>query len=100
MDFQRPFVDSALLTEYVTVDEETTRLYGSKVRAIEMSNADYAARYRKSAQQQKMKAPPLHGRIFTGYLVVRRLDSKDEYETWMPGDAFEDLYNHQAADAA
>ena len=39
-----------------------------------------------------MKPPPGTGRIFDGYLVVRKLGTSGQYETWMPALAFEDVY--------
>jgi hypothetical protein len=30
-----------------------------------------------------------------GYLVVRKLGTPDQYETWMPGKVFEELYEKQ-----
>jgi hypothetical protein len=91
-DFDSPFVDSAHLPTYVAIDTEEARLYGKSVRAIEMSNAEYSARYRKLSTERTMKSAPSHNRIFPGYLVVRKIDSKDEYETWMPDHVFEEIY--------
>lgn len=98
IDFQKPFIEKNKLSLYLASDNETAILYGEKVRAIEMSNVDYSIRYQKFSSEQKMKPPPRHGRIFAGYLVVRKLSSKDEYETWMPGDAFEDIYEVTSQD--
>jgi hypothetical protein len=39
-----------------------------------------------------MKPEPSHSRIFPGYLVVRKIDTKSEYETWMPDHVFEEIY--------
>jgi hypothetical protein len=91
-DFDRPFVDSAQLSTYVATDIGEARLYGKNVRAIEMSNAEYSARYRKLSTNRTMKPAPSHIRIFPGYLVVRKIDTKDEYETWMPDHVFEEIY--------
>jgi hypothetical protein len=91
-DFDRPFVDSSELPTYVTTDTEEARLYGKAVRAVEMSNAEYAARYRKLSVNRTMKPAPSHSRIFPGYLVVRKIDTKDEYETWMPDHVFDEIY--------
>ena len=91
-DFDRPFVDSKMLPNYVATDIEEARLYGCTVRAVEMSNAEYSARFRKLSADLTMKPPPSHGRIFPGYLVVRKIDTKTEYETWMPDHVFEEIY--------
>lgn len=42
--------------------------------------------------QQKMKYPPSAGRIFAGFIVVRNLGKKNQYETWMPDGVFEKQY--------
>lgn len=91
-DFDRPFVDSTQLSTYVATDIEEARLYGRSVRAIEMSNAEYSARYRKLSTDRTMKPAPSHHRVFPGYLVVRKIDTKDEYETWMPDHVFKEIY--------
>lgn len=91
-DFDRPFIESAQLPAYVATDIEEARLYGKSVRAIEMSNAEYSARYCKLSADLTMKPAPSHSRIFPGYLVVRKIDTKDEYETWMPDHVFEGIY--------
>lgn len=92
IDFTRPFVDRSQLDQYVALDEDTTREYGKTVHAVEMSNVDYSIRHRKLAERQTMKPPPSHNRIFAGYLVVRKLGTNSEYETWMPDHVFDDLY--------
>lgn len=91
-DFTRPFVDTSQLPTYVALDIDEARQYGKTVRAMEMSNAEYSARYRKLSANRTMKPAPSHQRIFPGYLVVRKIETKDEYETWMPDHVFEDLY--------
>lgn len=91
-DFNRPFVSTAALPEYEATDPEVARRYGRKVRATDMSNSEYGTRYGRLAKANNMKPPPSHGRIFAGYLVVRRLGTPEQYETWIPGHAFEDIY--------
>lgn len=91
-DFDRPFVDSKQLPNYLATDIEEARLYGGTVRAVEMSNAEYSARFRKLSVDLTMKPPPSHGRIFPGYLVVPKIGTKAEYETWMPDHVFEEIY--------
>lgn len=92
-DFNRPLIDRSALPLYVAVDSDVASDYGSKVRAVEMSNAEYDVRYKKNAATSRMKPPPSHHRIFPGYLVVRKLGTTEEYETWMPDHVFEDLYS-------
>ena len=91
-DFSRPFIDSAQLPSYMAIDVEEALLYGKIVRATEMSNAEYSARYRKLSNERTMKAAPSHNRIFPAYLVVRKIGSKNDYETWMPDHVFEEIY--------
>jgi hypothetical protein len=92
-DFNRPFIEAANLPEFFARDADVASDFGLKVRAAEMSNAEYGARYRKCAGGWKMKPPPSHQRIFPGYLVVRKLGTSGEYETWMPDHVFEELYS-------
>lgn len=88
----QPLLDSSKLPLYETFDPDVIARFGASVRAIVMSNTDYAFRHRQLATKQKMMQPPSHSRIFAGYLVVRKLGRKDEYETWMPDHVFDDLY--------
>jgi len=96
-DFERPFVDAASLPQYRATDEEVARRYGRTIRATEMSNSEYAARFGRLGSINNMKAPPSHGRIFGGYLVIRRLGTSEQYETWIPDHAFEEIYAPLAA---
>jgi hypothetical protein len=59
---------------------------------VELSNLEYKIRFDKLHTMSKMKRRPRCGRIFDGYAVVRKLGMRDRYETWMPGDVFDDLY--------
>ncbi|WP_020161261.1 hypothetical protein [Methylobacter marinus] len=89
---KRPFVTDADMTPYLACDRKTGTLYGKKVLAVQIANIDYKIRFNKSASSRKMQPPPSCGRIFLGYLVIRKLGTPLEYETWMPEDVFEDLY--------
>ena len=91
-DFNRPFIDSGSLSAFRAIDSEVAARYGRSVRAAPMSNSEYAQRYMRMAQSNNMKAPPKHGRIFSGYLVVRKVGAADQYETWIPDHAFEEIY--------
>lgn len=91
-DYTRPLIDASTLSMYEARDAVEAQLYGRTVRAIEMTNAEYAKRHRELASSHAMKPPPSHNRIFMGYLVVRKCGTKDEYETWMPDHVFEELY--------
>ena len=94
-DFQRPFADPSTFATYTARDAEVGSRYGQTVKAFEMSNSEYGLRYKRLHVQNKMKPPPSHQRIFSGFLVLRSLGSHQQYETWMPDDVFEDLYLQQ-----
>jgi len=85
-DFERPFLDAASLPLYKAVDPEVSARYGPTVRAAKLSNIEYKIRFDRFNQTSNMKAPPGTGRIFDGYLVIRKLGAKDQYETWIPED--------------
>lgn len=91
-DFDRPFMDVASMPEYRATDAEVARRYGNKVRATNMSNSEYAIRHSKLAKSNNMRPPPNHGRVFSGYLVVRNIGRIEQYETWIPDHAFEEIY--------
>jgi len=63
-DLNRPLINRSALPLYVAVDSNVASDYGSKVRAVEMSNAEYDVRYKKNAATSRMKPPPSHHRIF------------------------------------
>ena len=79
------------MDKYIATDGDVSKRYG-RIRAIPISNCEYQHRYDKLSESRKMKPPPLSGRIFAGYLAIRNLDSETEYETWIPDDAFEEIY--------
>src|SRR6476619_2760755 len=91
-DWDRPFIAQEKMALFDAIHRHTARMYGARVRAAELSNVDYKMRFEKLASTQAMKDPPSCGRIFAGYVVVRRLGTPEQYETWMPGDVFEELY--------
>ena len=95
-DFNRPFADSSTFPFYTAIDGDVASRYGRTVQAMAMSNAEYDIRYKRLPNSNNMKPPPNHTRIFGGYLVVRKLDTPDQYETWMPDHAFEDVYRGQS----
>jgi hypothetical protein len=94
-DFDRPFIDQETLPFYVAVNRAAAR-YGKTVRAAQLSNVEYQMRFNRLKQKHSMKPPPSCGRIFMGYLVVRNLGRADQYETWIPDHAFEELYRAKA----
>lgn len=90
---ERPFVALEKMASYSALEKKTAQKYGAIVKAVEISNRDYGYRYQKLKSSQKMQPPPSsHMHIFLGYLVVRNLGTPGQYETWMPGHVFEELY--------
>ncbi len=90
---ERPFVSLEQMKIYAARDRDTARKYGTMVKAAEISNRDYGYRYSKFSSTRTMQPPPSsHMHIFLGYLVVRKLGTPDQYETWMADHVFEELY--------
>ena len=90
---ERPFVYLEKMENYVACDRETAIKFGKVVKAIEISNRDYLHRYNKFCKCNKMKQPPSSNmHIYIGYLVVRNLNTPNQYETWMPSCVFDELY--------
>ncbi len=100
-DFDRPFIDAATLPLYRALDAETASRYGAFAKAIPMANFEYTARHARFSRTASMRPPPNSARKFPGFLVVRKIGRRDEYETWMPEAVFSDLYApvKQSADA-
>tara|TARA_B110000967_G_C18566977_1_gene402912 strand:- start:158 stop:481 length:324 start_codon:yes stop_codon:yes gene_type:complete len=91
-DHSRKFIDKHAMAKYYAIDKKVGERYGKTVLAIEISNREYQHRYNKLSASRAMKEPPSSGRIFLGYLVVRNVSGPDEYETWIPGGAFDEIY--------
>ncbi len=91
-DFDRPYIDESDMETFTANIAEVGRKFGKKVKATDLSNKEYKFRYQKLAKERNMKAPPSSNRMFMGHLVVRNLGKKNQYETWMPTDVFEELY--------
>ena len=91
-DYDRPFITLEKMHPYVATDRDTATDYGRIVKATALSNIEYKVRFGKLQHENNMKAPPGTGKIFMGYLVVRRLGTQQQYETWMPDHVFEELY--------
>ena len=97
-DYDRPFIAQAELQTYAALESSEARKYGKTVRAAELSNIEYKTRFARLGKENNMRPPPSCGRIFMGYLVVRKMGSPDQYETWMPDHVFEEIYQ-KAPDA-
>ena len=90
---ERPFVSLDQMSIYSARDPDTARKYGPTVKAAAISNRDYGYRHGKLSSSQTMQPPPSsYMHIHIGYLVVRKLGTADQYETWMPDDVFDELY--------
>jgi hypothetical protein len=90
---ERPFVSLEQMKVYSARDRDTAKKYGAIVKAAEISNRDYGYRYRKFSSTRTMRQQPSsHMHIFLGYLVVRKIGTPEQYETWMPTDIFYELY--------
>lgn len=92
-DFDRPFRDHASMETYRACDQETAQKYGKTVKALAITNREYRQRFDKLADSQSMKPPPSSAiHIMMGFLVVRKLGTSRQYETWMSCDVFDELY--------
>ena len=99
-DYDRPYVGQEALLNYTAKDAVTAARYGKTVKAIQLSNSEYNSRFNRLSNQYNMKPPPDRGRIFSGYLVVRKLGTAEQYETWMPEEAFDDLYRSEPMESS
>jgi hypothetical protein len=91
-DWNRPYTSHEKMAIFQAIDVEAANLYGKKIKAMELSNVDYKIRFGKLRTTISMRNPPGTGRIFPGYLVVRKIGTPNQYETWMPEHVFDDLY--------
>lgn len=90
---ERPYISLEQMGIYAARDRKTVQSYGSVVRAAAISNRDYKYRYDKFSSERSMQPPPSsHMHIHIGYLVVRKLGTPNQYETWMPDHVFDELY--------
>jgi len=99
-DYDRPYVGQEALLNYTAKDAVTAARYGKTVKAIQLSNSEYNSRFNRLSNQYNMKPPPDRGRIFSGYLFVRKLGTAEQYETWMPEEAFDDLYRSEPKESS
>jgi hypothetical protein len=89
----RPYVQLEAMQSFAARDSEVAARFGSVVKAAEISNRDYGFRYTRFSAERSMRPPPssfMH--IHLGYLVVRKLGTPEQYETWMPNHIFDELY--------
>lgn len=95
-DFDRPYLSQDAMPLFEAKDSETASKFGRYVRAIQLANIEYSFRFDRLAETNNMKSPPSCGRIFSGYLVVRNLGKRNQYETWMPDHVFNEFYKIEA----
>src|SRR5262245_20616722 len=96
-DFNRPYLDLESMNFFTSVRKSDARRYGKTVRAFGLSNREYQRRFNRLGRQNNMKPPPgseIH--IMPGYLVVRKLGTRNQYETWIPDYVFQEIYQESA----
>jgi hypothetical protein len=95
-DFNRPYIDQISMDRYIAIRVSDSQKYGKAVKAFALSNREYKYRFDRFKKTNKMKPPPgSHIHIMPGYLVVRKLGTPNQYETWMPDQVFEELYKKE-----
>lgn len=96
-DFEDCFAYVASMALFTAVRAGDARRFGSKIRALAISNRGYRHRFNRLGKNNNMKPPPgsnIH--IMPGYLVVRNLGTPNQYETWMPVHVFGELYEQRS----
>ena len=95
-DFNRPYLDLDSMDLFTAIRANDARKYGQTIRAFILSNREYQHRFNQLGAKNNMKQPPGSSfHIMSGYLVVRKLGSSEQYETWMPNQVFDELYEKQ-----
>lgn len=92
MQFEDHLLGQERFSEFEALQDDVAAEYGRVVRASPMTNRAYGRRHQSLAKQNNMKPAPRSARIFPGYVVVRNLGRKGQYETWMPDHVFDELY--------
>jgi len=95
-DPNRPYWGLEAMGRFTAMRKSIALRYGKTVKAMPLSNREYQRRFDKLGAQNNMMPPPssfMH--IMIGYLVVRKLGTPRQYETWMPEDVFEEIYQKQ-----
>lgn len=100
-DFDRPFRDQSSMQTFRATNKQDARRFGPIVKAMTITNREYSHRYSRLAKQNNMKDPPSSAtHIMVGHLVVRRLGTDRQYETWMPSDVFEEIYEEHSSNSS
>jgi hypothetical protein len=94
--FNDPYLELDSMGLFTAVQPSDARKYGKTVRAFVLTNREYQRRFNRLGTENNMKPPPgSHIHITAGYLVVRKLGTRQQYETWMPDQVFDELYQKQ-----
>ncbi len=97
-DWDKPYKSITEMGEYVALQEDIAAKFGPIVRAMELSNREYGYRFERLCDANNMRSPPSSNiHIMSGYLVARKLGTRDQYETWMPDQVFQELYADKKA---
>ena len=92
----RPYWGLEAMGNFTAIQKHIALRYGKTVKAMPLSNREYQRRFDKLGVHNNMMPPPSsHIHIMIGYLVVRRLGTPKQYETWMPEDVFDEIYQKQ-----
>lgn len=80
---------SSDMAVYVARNRDVARKHGKSVLAAPLSRNEFRDRFnggKDSAQVDESQAPLAHPD--TGYIVVRKLNTPDQYVMWMPAEVF------------
>ena len=100
-DYNHPYLDLDSMDLFTATRPSDARKYGKTVRAIVLNNREYQHRFNRLGTKNNMKPPPgSHIHIMPGYLVVRKLATPEQYETWMPDQVFDELYQKKKDSAS
>ena len=91
-EHHRPFTSQKSTDSFVAIDVDTVLDYGQHVRAAEFSNVEYKIRFDRLESRNNMKAPPGCENVSSGYLVIGKPGTRKQFEDWIPGHIFNELY--------
>lgn len=77
---------------FVAIDVDAIPDYGQHVRATELSNVDYTIRFDRFESRNSMNAPPDCKNFTSGYLVIGKPGTRNQFEDWLPDHVFEQIY--------
>ena len=88
----KPFTSQKLTETFVAIDIDKILDNGQHVRATALSNLEYKIRFGRLEKKYNMKAPPNCEESSPGYLVIGKLGTPKQYETWIPDHLFDGIY--------